>query len=469
MSAYGRLDVYRPESSIETYPLDKPTIGIGRQPGNDIVIDTAGVSRYHFIIELRGDTPYLIDKESQNGTYVDGVKVKADDPHPLREGEEIQAGDARIVYHSDLQADIPTAEAQRIETQQATFGVEIDDTELSVTPGAHIQTLVKVHNTGKTPDTYIVDIDGLPKEWTRLDRLELDVPPGQSGTAVLSIKPTRRSESAPGVYKASLRVVSKEFPESTSTVPLSLTVLSFGGFGMVLGTAQISEGQPFEIYTQNQGSGPLPLTFSGNDPLKRLTFTMQTPSVTLNAGEKRTIQGTIAPRQQRMFGGQGQYRFDVIAHARDASAFQVAISGTYLDKPKLPGWLPYALLGGGGLTAILVLILSAAFLVPVFAPTTTPTIAHTATVLPTLTPALVDILTFTPPPTATGTATATPFVSPSATPDIPTLTVAPGEAVQPVPPGQPAAPTLAPTTIPTTPTDLPTLPPSASATPVGFG
>jgi pSer/pThr/pTyr-binding forkhead associated (FHA) protein len=87
VAAYGRLDVYSPEGPIDSYSLEKPIISVGRQPGNDLVLDTAGVSRYHFVLELRGERAFLIDKESQNGTYVDGVKVPPDEPQPaMRSG-----------------------------------------------------------------------------------------------------------------------------------------------------------------------------------------------------------------------------------------------------------------------------------------------------------------------------------------------------------------------------------------------
>jgi pSer/pThr/pTyr-binding forkhead associated (FHA) protein len=474
VGAYGRLDVYRPEGPIDTFPLDKPTVGVGRQPGNDIILDIAGVSRYHFVIELRGEAVYLIDKESQNGTYVDGMKIAADKPHPLREGEEIQAGDARIVFHSSLQSDIPTSEAQRVESVEATYTVDLDDAELTVTPGAHIQTIIKIHNTGNLPDTYEVQIIGLPKEWTRLDRLEIDLPPGQSTSVVLSIKPTRRPESTPGVYKATIRVLSHEYPESTVEVEMQVNLRPYSGFGMVMGTPRISEGQTFEVYTQNQGSGLLPLSFVGVDPSGRFEYDLQPASVTLNAGEKRTIHGTIRSKQKGVFNGRGEYRFDVIARARDASGFQVPISGVYVEKGGLPAWLPYAVLGGGGLAVFLAIVLLAVILPPILTPPTpTPTATLTPTTAPTITPVQVDIATFTPPPTETFTPSPSPTVTetltlvPSATPDTSTatLTATPTSTVQAVQPDSGVAP-AAPVTATSFPIIAPTVP---TETPVGAG
>jgi pSer/pThr/pTyr-binding forkhead associated (FHA) protein len=465
VGAYGRLDVYRPEGPIDTFPLEKPTIGVGRQAGNDIVLDIAGVSRYHFILELRGDTVYLIDKESQNGTYVDGVKISSDAPHPLREGEEIQAGDARIVFHSNMQADIPTSEAQRVETVEATYTIDLEDSELTVTPGAHVQTTIKIQNTGALPDTYVIQISGLPKEWTRLDRLEIDLPPGKSTTVILSIKPTRRPDSAPGIYKTTVKVLSQEHPESVVEMPMQVNLRTYSGFGMVMGTPRISEGQSFELYTQNQGNGALPLAFVGVDPQGQFEFDIQPASVTLNAGEKRTIHGSVRPKQKKLFSGRGEFRFDIIAQARDASGFQVPISGIYIEKGGVPSWFPYVLLGGGGLILFVVVVLGALILPPILAkPTATATPSLTPTIAPTITPVVVtDFPTFTPPPTATFTPTATELIptivpSPTNTPtatatETPSSTPAAGANIE----GGISAPVTA--------TQLPTLQPSTGVAP----
>jgi len=50
---YGKLLVYLPDGTVEEHPLTKEATSIGRQPGNDIVIATIAVSRYHAQIIAR--------------------------------------------------------------------------------------------------------------------------------------------------------------------------------------------------------------------------------------------------------------------------------------------------------------------------------------------------------------------------------------------------------------------------------
>ncbi|MEW8958501.1 FHA domain-containing protein FhaB [Moorella humiferrea] len=65
-------------------------ITIGREPGNDIVIEDLHVSTRHALITRRGDEWHLIDLKSTNGTYVNGRFLTG--PHILRPGEEIRIG-----------------------------------------------------------------------------------------------------------------------------------------------------------------------------------------------------------------------------------------------------------------------------------------------------------------------------------------------------------------------------------------
>src|SRR5260221_13468626 len=85
--AYGRIDVYWPDGPIESYQLEKSTVAIGRSTGNDIVLDTTAVSRYHVSLTRRDQQVALEDLESVNGTYVDGERIKPQETILLPGGE----------------------------------------------------------------------------------------------------------------------------------------------------------------------------------------------------------------------------------------------------------------------------------------------------------------------------------------------------------------------------------------------
>src|SRR5258708_4035140 len=235
--AYGRIDVYWPDGPIESYQLIKPSIGVGRSPGNDIVLDTTAVSRYHISLALKDQQIVLEDLDSVNGTYVDGARVKPREPLVLRGGEEIQLGDVRLVFKPEIDDSLDITrpmgmepaplDTHRIEIAQPAFKVELDPPGQPVTPGAFIQANLTITNLSTEPQHYVIEVDGVPKEWLRLDRSQLELEPNGDGSVVISFKPLRRSESAPGDYKVTLRVKSDSAPDQPADAVLTLRVRSY--------------------------------------------------------------------------------------------------------------------------------------------------------------------------------------------------------------------------------------------------
>ena len=56
-------------------PNVSKTIRIGREPGNDIVLNSPSVSRNHAVISYNGSSYRIMDNNSANGVYVNGIKV----------------------------------------------------------------------------------------------------------------------------------------------------------------------------------------------------------------------------------------------------------------------------------------------------------------------------------------------------------------------------------------------------------
>ena len=50
---------------------------IGRHPDNDIVQKDAAVSNHHAVIERKDEKLIVLDKESRNGTFMNGIKVQS--------------------------------------------------------------------------------------------------------------------------------------------------------------------------------------------------------------------------------------------------------------------------------------------------------------------------------------------------------------------------------------------------------
>ncbi len=75
---------------VGKFPVDRAAIRIGRSPDNEVQIDHLAVSRHHAIVEKQGEAIALKDLGSNNGTYLNGMRVEG--TRPLRAGDGIQIG-----------------------------------------------------------------------------------------------------------------------------------------------------------------------------------------------------------------------------------------------------------------------------------------------------------------------------------------------------------------------------------------
>ena len=78
--------------------LGSRNFSVGREPGNDIILESDSVSRRHARIEPAEAGHRIVDNFSTNGTYLNEVLVQGDSP--LRSGDYIQIGEAIFKYLS---------------------------------------------------------------------------------------------------------------------------------------------------------------------------------------------------------------------------------------------------------------------------------------------------------------------------------------------------------------------------------
>jgi pSer/pThr/pTyr-binding forkhead associated (FHA) protein len=88
----------------KVYPLNKPTISIGRSADNDIIIDDPHVSRYHAKLSYKNGHFEIVDLGSTSGTYLNGKQIKK---RGLSPGDIISLAYQHLIFG---QEDFPNVE-----------------------------------------------------------------------------------------------------------------------------------------------------------------------------------------------------------------------------------------------------------------------------------------------------------------------------------------------------------------------
>jgi len=89
------LTPYRPRPG-QPMRMVQPTMRIGRNNDNDVVVNEGRVSRYHAVIEYEDGHFTLYDLGSQNGVQLNGVRI--DKPVSLRNNDRITIGGYEFVF-----------------------------------------------------------------------------------------------------------------------------------------------------------------------------------------------------------------------------------------------------------------------------------------------------------------------------------------------------------------------------------
>jgi ABC-type multidrug transport system ATPase subunit/pSer/pThr/pTyr-binding forkhead associated (FHA) protein len=76
----------------ERYPINKSTILVGRDPGNDVVINHPAVSSHHLSLAATPLGYTVTDLKSTNLTMINGHVIPANNPQPLRQGDVLRIG-----------------------------------------------------------------------------------------------------------------------------------------------------------------------------------------------------------------------------------------------------------------------------------------------------------------------------------------------------------------------------------------
>jgi phosphoserine phosphatase RsbU/P len=96
------LVVKHPSGNSDIVPLNRLRTTIGRSARSDVCIPDAFASRLHAEIRQEGDNYWLLDLGSANGTRLNGAPVTT--TLPMYPGGEIQIGETKIVFESDVQS-----------------------------------------------------------------------------------------------------------------------------------------------------------------------------------------------------------------------------------------------------------------------------------------------------------------------------------------------------------------------------
>jgi pSer/pThr/pTyr-binding forkhead associated (FHA) protein len=114
------LIIHEGERAGQRWTVQGETLIIGRGTDCDLVLPERQVSREHVKIKLIGDTYYVEDLDSKNGTWVNGQQLKGE--RTLKDGDEIQIALAVKIAFVESEATAPLSAEEMAHSMAAASG-----------------------------------------------------------------------------------------------------------------------------------------------------------------------------------------------------------------------------------------------------------------------------------------------------------------------------------------------------------
>jgi pSer/pThr/pTyr-binding forkhead associated (FHA) protein len=120
------------DNIVQKYFFVKETMGVGRAPDNEIVIENLAISRNHAVIKFEEGKYSLIDLGSSNGSYVNGVKVKRTE---LMDKDVITLGKHKLFFYDQRVAAEPPRRTAMLDADRTMLVTPTLVGQITVTKG----------------------------------------------------------------------------------------------------------------------------------------------------------------------------------------------------------------------------------------------------------------------------------------------------------------------------------------------
>ncbi|MBE0611025.1 MAG: Ig-like domain repeat protein, partial [Dehalococcoidia bacterium] len=355
---FGTLQVALLTGETREFPIDLPSVIVGRGEGVTILLDDFSISRRHARLTVDSGRLMVEDLASAAGTFINGERLSPNIRYLVDDGAELRFGDLEAGYSPPPPAEAATAsrEDDGAEISPTRLHVALVSPAVAIDPGRQATATITVNNRGRVVDTVSVEVTDLPPEWYTIETSKASLLPGAQLNVQVTLHPPRRHDSLAGHYDFTVRVNSQEQQRDAIAIG-SFEVLPFESF--TLSFEAIRSGRNFRLIAENRGNEPVRCALAGQDDEQAFRYQFDAPAVQLQPGQKQVVALKVR-RSRQLFGPKIAHPFEVVGTA--ATGSEVRARGQLsvdppLQKFRMPALFTLAALILG-VTALGILILT---------------------------------------------------------------------------------------------------------------
>ena len=243
-----------------------------------------------------------------------------------------------------------TPAGRRATNQSAVIEI-VNAGNLRVEPGGEVAIEVRVRNDGNIVDRFELAVHGAPSAWSEAIPNELRLMPGTSLAARVFLRPPRSGGPSAGPLAFIIQATSDVQPADMARVSAVVDILPVRDFKawIVPETSHGTHRALYELMAQSLGNAPLELEITGAEVDAEAELNIQPAQVTLAPGETVPVRVKAMARKPFWLGPSQRRQLRLRLTAPQAPPSTV--SATFVQVPRIPGWLPKIV--GAGVAAAL--------------------------------------------------------------------------------------------------------------------
>lgn len=343
---FGSLQVRTPDGVSTDFPIDLPSIVLGRADGNGIVIDDLSVSRRHARIVIESGHMLIEDLGSAAGTFVDGHRIDPGTTNIVETTQSLRFGDVQAQFVPAPPIAPTDSEAPGLapdgtplepieEAPSAAIHIQVTSPLTPVEPGGAAFATAVIQNRGRVVDLVTLGVSGIPASWVTFSQNTLAIVPGTRESISIVIQPPLSSDALAGEYDFGILVNSGEH-EREGVDFGKLVVQPFEA--TELSIAPLRSRRDFTLTARNNGNALVTYSLSGMDDEANFLYDFPTPSAELQAGHEVRVPFRVRKRSRRLFGRAMTQPFRITATPAAGGKTAVETQGQLLIQPPLERW-----------------------------------------------------------------------------------------------------------------------------------
>lgn len=347
------IEVHYPDHTVQMVQMKAGGLSIGRDPANDLVLDSPKVSRQHARILVEAAQYKISDLNSTNGTFLANKRLTPGEPQIWAADKTVKIGDSFLTLKAgpveqpiSEKTTTPPESVKRRPSETIFDGAShpggkperaalyAETLQISTVPGTPTTASVILINHGSGPDNFRISVLGIPAGWVTTPAPIIQLPTEGRQEIKIGITPFKLPESRSGRYPISVRATSLEDPASMTQVDIILNVGVYTQFASDLQPKRIEPQETFAVTVQNQGNARQTFSINLSDRQNEILFDPPQAHLSLVEGEAAAAEFRPAMHKHRIIGAEKVVPFTAQISPTDGSAH--TLNGELIDTGVFP-------------------------------------------------------------------------------------------------------------------------------------